>query len=149
VKRLAVIAWCALAICALSFSPALCATIDDVSPQMRKDALCMTDALRTVSGIKDVKLGTSDRGNWAHLYIEYQSPQDKDGATSMLHFEAERACSTPPNGSCCSSDGRNYCFMLLLSGLSAIGSEPNDWGTPAVATMWKAKCGLTPFILFG
>jgi hypothetical protein len=119
------------------------ATTVGMAPQLRKDAECMFRVLKTVPGVDHVKLGASSYQNWIHPYLEYRATADETGYRQVIRYDAERACTVDNPHNCCSTADRDYCFVAILSGLTASGTEPSDWGTRDIDRKWKSACGVT------
>jgi len=128
---------------ALWSSYAAGASINDVSPQMRHDAECMTNVLKTqVSGIDNIKIDVWNDGHWLHPYVQYRAAADKSGFRYVVQFIAYPKCSPNPKESCCSDTGRDYCFSAVLPGIVGPGERLSDWGTSKVQKKWKDVCGI-------
>jgi hypothetical protein len=114
--------------------PALGAAKRGIQVSLLKRANCMASALKSVPNIDQVALGASDEKSadtqerqWLKPFVEYRFA-DKDGLKATIRFVAHE------------SGNGVYDFMTMLSGLSAEGSRPRDWGTVLVGDIWKAKC---------
>ena len=121
------LAWVALALWPTSGD----AQTNDVPRYLRERAECMYQALRTIPGVSEPKLGYVTSDGWTHPYLEYLAAED---SASVRHprFEAEK------------SDNGNYRFLAVLSGLGG----PNIHISAAVMQKWKTQCSVEANILF-
>jgi hypothetical protein len=141
---------CAVLACAVATaSAASAASLKDVDPHALKDAQCMLAVLKKEPGVHKAKLGVENTLEWVHPYLEYDPPADKNGDQATIHITVPKACPFKGElGACCADDGRNYCFSIFLSGITAVGTRPNDWGTTALYEKWQAACGLHVNIVY-
>jgi hypothetical protein len=120
------------------------ASIYTISPKMRSDVACMYNELEKVPGIDRVKLGAVERQGWVYPYLEYRAAPDTGGYRPIIRFAAEQDCANELNYSTenfnCMPRPGPYGFVIGLSGLTAVGMEPNDWGTSAIEERWRARC---------
>jgi hypothetical protein len=120
---------------------AVSAPLDDVAPQMRKDAECMATVLRSMRDISQVEIGVYRRhGRTAYPYVRFLAAPDKHDNRETISYAAYLACRAK-NGTCETFDGRNYMFVATLPGLWD-QPRPTNWGTPEIEHRWKAKCGV-------
>ena len=87
-KNLSCRAACSVIVISCS-TAAWSATLDDVSPGLRRDAGCMFHVLKTqVRGIDNITLGVWDDGQWVYPYVEYRAAPDKTGFRYVVRFIA-------------------------------------------------------------
>jgi hypothetical protein len=131
----------ALSLPASAFSEPL----QDVAPQMRKDAECMATTLKKIPVIDQVKVGIYRDGRMILPYVSFRAAPDRHGYRYTVAYAAYMACPMRHRlGMCCSTKDRNYCFSADLPGLfSSNEPGPSDWGTPEIEKRWKAECGVS------
>ena len=101
----------------------------------------MIRALAGERHIRDVVAGMSDaqlslgRPGVLHPYVAYRTV-GRDGQAGGIRFDAEVS-------------GRQLYFMTMLSGIFARPQPgPDDWGTPHIMDLWKARCGVAATAIF-
>jgi hypothetical protein len=137
-----------VAICATAIalaSSARAASLDDVAPQMRKDAECMATVLRNVPRIDQVEVGVYRHGRTAFPYVRFLAAPDRNNNRETISYSAHMAC-WAKNGTCETFDGRNYMFVATLPGWDQ--PRPTNWGTPEIEHRWKAECGVHATVVY-
>lgn len=133
------LAFCGLA--GVTVTPAVNApSMDDATPQLKRDAQCMLRVLKSVPGIDNIEMGVSDVGGWSHPFLQYRAKAEADGYRATIRFEATK--------SFYSSSDRKPFFIVALSGIASPGEDPPTYGTGAVAKLWEEKCDVHAMVLF-
>src|SRR3569833_942187 len=118
-------------------SEALGASLAEVSPPLRRDAVCMLSVLKKERGIERAKLGTSDSDGWVHPYLEYRAAPAR-GRRETIRFNVSKSDTRI---------GEPYRFEIVPPGIFG-GNEtgPPDYGTGIIGKRWEAECGVKVFV---
>jgi hypothetical protein len=112
---------------------ALCASISDVEPPLRKTAECMIRVLKGMPDLDQINLGVYEQQGRAHIYVEYRAKPDALGNRATVRFVAESAGDV---------EEKSYLFVAVFSGLIAQGTPgPNYGDLDAIEKRWKDQCG--------
>jgi hypothetical protein len=130
--------FCAL-VSFLSTSAAHAASMDDVTPQLKRDAECMLRVLKSVPGIDGTEMGVSDLGGWSHPFLQYRAAPARDGYRATIRFDATKNFQ---------SNDRKSTFEAMIPGIYGQNeSGPPDYGTGALAKLWEKKCTVRVMVL--
>jgi hypothetical protein len=112
------------------------AQVADLPPGLKQIAECMFEALKTVPGISQPKLGYMSSEGWTHPFLEYRS-EERNSWGRPMRFEAQKG-----------DDGR-YWFLATTSGLILPDVGHVDIHvTEKVMQKWKSQCDVAANVLF-